>query len=105
MADQTFTATADAGGTAVVTVRPGQKLRTWVITQVSVEMSTAPIGTACVIRKNGALVTPVVATGDAATGDPPVVLYGSDVLTITWTGATPGDVGTVLVFYDEVATR
>ena len=105
MADQTFTAVVAAGGTAVVTVRPSQKLRTWVVTQVSVEMGTAPIGAACVLRKNGALVTPLVATGDAASGDPPVVLYGSDTMTITWTGCTPGDVGTVLMFYDEVSNR
>lgn len=105
MADQTYTQAVSAGGAATVSVRPSQKLRTWVVQQVSTEMSTAPLGAVCAIRKNGFLVSFAAATGDTAAGDPPVTLYGSDVLTVEWTGCTPGDVGRVLVIYDEVATR
>lgn len=96
-----FTATANASGAAVVTIKTRTRLQTWTVTQVSVEMPSAPIGTTCELRRNGFLVTPLVGTGDAASGDPPVILRGTDVLTVTWAGATPGLVGKVLIFFDD----
>lgn len=101
--DKSYTAVVSAGGSAVVTIRPLKSV-TWVISQISVEMVTAAGQSAgtCEVRKNGRLVTPLVATGDAATGDPPVTLWPTDQCTVTWSAATPGLVGTVLAFYDEV---
>ena len=90
-----------AAGTLAVTFGPGARTRHWTVSQVSVEMPTAPLGCACDLRKSGRLVTPLVATGDVAGGDPPVVLQGADTLTVTWTGATPGDIGHVFVIYDD----
>lgn len=99
--DREFTATANASGVAVVTIKTRTRLQTWTVTQVSVEMPTAPIGATCELRKNGFLVTPLISTGDSAAGDPPVILRGTDVLTVTWNGATPGAVGKVLIFFDD----
>lgn len=96
-----YTATASAGGIATVTIKTRTRLQTWTLQQVSVEMSTAPIGATCELRRNGFLVTPLIATGDAAAGDPPVVLRGTDVCTVTWAGATPGAIGRVLVLFDD----
>ena len=99
MADQTYTAVTAANGRCTVTVK-SERRTTWIVSQVSSEMSTAPVGCQCTLRKNTYFVTALIATGDTAGGPPPVRLLPSDVLTVEWTGATPGDVGKVLVFYD-----
>lgn len=96
-----YTATVNASGVATVTIRTRTRLQTWTISQVSVEMATAPIGSTCELRRNGFLVTPLIGTGDAASGDPPVILRGTDVCTVTWAGGTPGDIGKVLIFFDD----
>lgn len=96
-----YTATVNASGVATVTIKTRTRLQTWTVTQVSVEMTTAPIGSTCELRRNGFLVTPLIGTGDAASGDPPVILRGTDTCTVTWNGATPGDIGRVLIFFDD----
>lgn len=96
-----YTATVNASGVATVTIKTRTRLQTWTLQQVSVEMATAPIGSTCELRRNAFLVTPLIGTGDAASGDPPVVLRGSDVATVKWSGATPGDIGRVLVLFDD----
>ena len=97
---RTFSALVGAGGMAVVTMQTNQ-LATWVISQVSVELTTAPAGATCALRHNGYLVTVLIPTGDAATGDPPVTLLPGDNATVTWTGCTPGTVGKVLIYFDD----
>ena len=97
-----YSATVGADGTATVTIAPTSSAR-WVVTQVSVELATAPASAACVLRLNGFYVSPLIATGDAAGGDPPVTINVGDELTVEWSGCTPGQVGRVLVFYDEGA--
>lgn len=101
---QTYTATTAAAGTATVTIRTGSRRRRWTIYQVTVEMRNAPIGATCALRLNGVLVTPAIPTGDPLGGDPPITLEGTDTLTVEWAGCTPGDVGTVLMLYDEAPT-
>jgi hypothetical protein len=91
-------ATADSGGAATVTFTPRSN-DLYRVTQVAVEMTGS--GTAkCSIRRNGALVSPVVPTGDAAGGDPPIWLWPGDSLTVEWTSAPVGGIGKVTVFYD-----
>lgn len=99
--DTRMTGQVDAGGVALIEFRVANGIGTWKVQQVSTEMSSAPIGSTCEIRKNGAFVTPMIATGDVAGGDPPVTLLGTDVLTIRWAGCTPGDVGAATIFYDD----
>lgn len=95
-------AAAGAAGAATATVRIQSKSsETWVVSQVTVEMPTAPAGATCTIRKNGTLVTPVVAQADAASGDPPIVLRSADTMTVEWRGCDPGNVGTVGIVYDQ----
>lgn len=90
----TGTAPLSGGGSAMLRVR-----------QVSVELAAAPAGSTCALRLNGFLVTPLVPTGDASAGDPPVLVSPGDELTVEWTGCTPGTVGRVLMIYDEVVPR
>jgi hypothetical protein len=105
LADQTYSAQVSAAGVAVVSISPGTKVRTWIVSQVSAQLASAPVGATCTLAKNGAFVTALVPTGDAAGGDPPIQLRGSDALTVTWTGCTPGTSATVFIVYDEVNER
>lgn len=97
-----YRATVDANGDAVVEITPPGSYQ-WVIHQISVELATAPIGTRCILRYNGVYVATAVATGDAIVEPPTLRLWPGDTATVAWSAATPGDVATVLVIYDEVA--
>jgi hypothetical protein len=102
--DSSFSAVTNTAGVCTVNITTGARVRDWTVYQISVEMLTAPVGSGgatCFIRKNGALITQVLATADAAAGDPPVQLNANDTLSVVWTGATPGDVGKVLAIYDD----
>lgn len=96
---------ADSTGALTVTVQPTSYLP-WTVSQVSIEMTgttavPVPGTTTCVIRKNGFAVSPVVAQLDAAGGDPPIELQPGDQMTVEWSGAAAGNVGKVLVIYDQ----
>lgn len=93
-----------AAGTLTVSLRPPNSA-TWEVTQVTTEMPTAPAGALCTMRKNGNKITDLIATGDAAGGDPSVVLRQTDTLTVEWTQCTPGDVGQVFAFYNQYRRR
>lgn len=97
--DRHASAVVGSAGTAVVTIRTKGSVA-WVVTQVSVEMEDAPGEATCALRKDGFLVSLLVASGDAAGGDPPIELQPADELTVEWANATPGAVGKVLVFYE-----
>lgn len=99
---ESFSAVANAEGTARLDIRP-PRMQTWTVSQVSVEMPSAPVGSSCVLRKNGSLITPLVSTGDVAAGEPYIQLLSTDILTVEWTSVTPGESGRVLVFYEEAS--
>jgi hypothetical protein len=99
-----YVATVDLSGAAIITVTPTHNVP-WLIYQVSAAQMSAPSGAAAVMRKNGAFVTYFVPTGDAAGGDPPVLLGPGDRLTLEWTLCTPGDVASALIFYDRIPYR
>lgn len=95
-----------AGATTLtLTIGPAPPTRTWLVSQVSVEMAAAPSGATCELRKTGRLVTLLIATGDVAGGDPPVLLRGGESLTVQWAGVTAGLVGRALAIMDERAGR
>jgi hypothetical protein len=99
VATATLTGVVGAGGTATITIQT-RSVRSRRVTQVTIELPTAPSGATCALRKNGYLVTPLIATGDTAAGDPPVILRQEDNLTVEWTGCTPNTVGKTLIFYE-----
>lgn len=105
LADQTLSVTVGAAGTATASVQTKTKFQTWTVSQVSVEMATAPIGATCDVRKGGALITPLIPTGDAATGDPPITLRPGETMTVNFAGCTPGATGTVYLIYDDGTDR
>lgn len=103
--DDTKQDTVDAAGNLTIEIRPSQSFMTWIIYQVTTEMPDAPIGATSAIRKRGALITPMLPTGDVGGGDPPVTLRAGESLTVEWEGATPGDVATVWYSYGQIDPR
>jgi hypothetical protein len=63
--------------------------------------AASAVGAKCAVRLNGALISPLVPSGDAASGDPPVWVGPGDTLTVEWVGATAGGVGSMVVIYDQ----
>jgi hypothetical protein len=53
------------------------------------------------MRKNGSIVSKMLAGGDGAGGDPPVMLRSGDTLTVTWTGLGSGAFCKATIFYDD----
>lgn len=98
-----YSATIAADGTGRAEITPTSTW-SWSVTQVSVELAAAPTGAAATIRVDGVFVTALIVTGDAAAGDPPVPLGVGETMTVEFTGCTPGQVATILVFYDEIAS-
>lgn len=99
--DLTFTPIVGADGTATITIKPTDGLSTWTILQISAQIPSAPSGATGNVYKNGYMVSPFVPTGDTVAGDPPVILLPSDVLTVKWTGCTPGSTGQVLATMND----
>lgn len=99
VATATYTGKVGADGTATISILT-RSVRAWRISQVTIELPSAPSGATCSLRKNGYLVTLMIAAGDSAAGDPPVIVRQEDTLTIEWIGCTPNDVGKALVFYE-----
>lgn len=99
---RTASALVDAAGRGVADLSPTSSAA-WMVRQVTAELAAAPIGATCAVRLNGALISPLIATGDVASGDPPVLVYPGDRLEVIWESCTPGQTGTVLAIYDEVA--
>ena len=95
------TATVKADGTATFEISPTTTLA-WLVTQVSTELDAAPVGATCSLRQDGFLVSAMIATGDAAGGDPPILVQPGQTLSVEWLGCTPGTIGSIFVVYDEV---
>ena len=99
--DGQASATAGADGVATATIRPTGR-QSWTVSQVTVSMTDAPSTALCELRKNSAIVVPyLLAQGDTAGNDPPVVLRHNDYLRIIWSRCTPGNVGQVYYIYDD----
>lgn len=97
---ESYSASVGADGRAVITIRP-PRMQRWVVSQVSMQMASAPIGSTCELKFNGSMITPLISTGDVASGEPYTTCFSTDRLTVEWGGCTPGDTGTALVYYTE----
>lgn len=82
-----------AGGSIAI-IRTGGQL--WRVTQVANNVPAAS-GLAF-LKRNGAQVTPMIASNGVAAGEPPVDLYPADVMTVEWAAA--GLAGTVRIQYE-----
>lgn len=101
-ARSTYTGQVNSAGVCEIPVRV-QGLVAWQVEQVTIDMPTAPVGAVASLLVNDDLVTPMIAAGDAAGGDPPLPLHPGDTLLVRWTGATAGDRAKVLIIYRRAA--
>lgn len=103
MRDMTASANADANGDAEIVVQPsgGQD---WTVHQVTPEATNAGGSATGALRKNGALVSPFLATGDVIADSPPLRLLKGDRMQVRWAGLTSGDLVSIFVIYDDGTT-
>jgi hypothetical protein len=94
--------TAPASGTVTI---PFQHYKTglqWVVSQMTNSTSPFRVGSVLTVNRNGTFITNTpLASGDAATGPPFLLLNASDVLNFVFTGMTLGDTCTATIFYTE----
>jgi hypothetical protein len=100
VADEQYSATVGANGLASIRFTP-TKSRPWLLQQVSTEMRDAPSGATSELRKNGNLITVMLAS-DVADSDPPVPVAPGDRMEINWFGGTPGGTVAAYIIYTEV---
>jgi len=94
MPDREFIVGSNPAGGSIVTVRTGGQL--WRVTQVA---NNVPLASGLAsLKRNGAQITPMIASNGVAGGDPPVDLYPADVMTVEWSQA--GLSGTVRIQYE-----
>lgn len=104
-----YSALITAAGTASVIIKVPSSRRKWTVQQVSVKVNDvgatagAPPGATSTITLNGSFLTAIIPTGDSAAGDPPILLYPADTMTVSFTGCTSGAVASVLAILDEEA--
>jgi hypothetical protein len=92
--DREFIVGSNPAGGSIVTIRTGGQL--WRVTQVA---NNVPLASGlATLKRNGAQVTPMIASNGVAAGEPPVDLYPADVMTVEW--ATAGLKGTVRIQYE-----
>lgn len=78
--------------------------QSWSVKQITLEMPNAPTGATAEIRKGSALVAPSPdARAASAAGDPPVPVRAGESISVSWEGATPGDIGVVYIIYEKLA--
>lgn len=94
--------TADANGNGIATLTHGIAGIEWVVSQVATSTNPAGLATVTILVNGLPCTTPVqVASGAAASGDPPIVIGGKDTMTVQWTGAVPNANLFAAVYYDE----
>lgn len=98
---RTETANVGADGIGTADLAPTSAAGN-MIRQVSIELEAAPAGATCSLRLNGSMVSPLIPTADVAVEPPPLFVVPGDDCAVVWRNCTPGQVGRVLVIYDEV---
>lgn len=97
-AREDVSATVAANGTLVIRIGP-RRNQIWEVTQVSLEMATAPAGATAEIRDvMGGLMSPSYSARRASASGSQTLNPG-ETISVNWTAATPGDVGRVVAIY------
>jgi hypothetical protein len=84
-----LTGVVPASGSITLTIRPRARQQ-WTIAQVGIRASGVGPTAKGNITKNGIIVTPFVANGDAPAGEPTILLRTGDRMAAEWTGALAG---------------
>lgn len=99
---RTFQTRVDEHGNAIVHVQTLTTAMEWDIYQISVKTQVFWVFTQSEIQINGFFVCgSPQGSLDTATGPPDIVLTPGDDLTVAWINASPGDIATVGIWYNE----
>jgi hypothetical protein len=99
---RSFPGVVASDGTATVLIQQDNALKEWDIHQVSVNAPVTSSKATVQMLVNGFFLTKSAqAAGDTATGPPDVILSRSDIMTLAFAGANPGDRVNVAVWYTE----
>lgn len=100
MARNSYNAIAASNGRATIQIRSTAP-QTWIIGQIQLTMPSAPAGCVCNIRYNNESAgIPAAAARDTVSGEPFIELLPRDVLSVEWTGATPGSSASITILYE-----
>lgn len=86
--------------TLSLTFGPNARTRSWNVSQVTIQMDNAPLGSYAQLFKGSSLITPMLTTDVAGSG-PSVLLNGTETMTVKWSAVTPGLQGRIFVVYDD----
>lgn len=90
--------TVAANGTLEIRMGP-RRNQIWEISQVSLEMLTAPVGALAEIRDAmGGLMAPSY-SARRATAAGTLLVHPGETISVVWTGATPGDSGRAIAWF------
>lgn len=102
MADFRAGAVVAADGTATILLTVSATRVLYRVTQVSTMADAVGDAASCALYRDGMRITPMVAQGDAAGGDPPIDVRPGQRMTVEWLAGTPGAVVDALFIYDEI---
>ena len=100
IAERRITGVVASTGIARLDFRTDNRLPA-IVQQVGIEADNVGGGAVGKIYKNGALITPFVATGDAPAGEPFIRIGTGDVMRVEWTSATVGARVAATFIYDD----
>jgi hypothetical protein len=102
MPDVSKSMTVPASGTVTIPFGHTKSGIQWVVSQLANSTSPFRVGSVLTVQRNGQYITSTpLASGDAATGPPFLLLNASDVLNFIFTGMTSGDQCVGTIFYTE----
>jgi hypothetical protein len=92
--------TVPASGILSITFGPKARTRSWLVSQITIQMDGSPLGSYAQLFKGDRLVSPMLST-DVAGAGAPILLSGTETMTVTWRSTTSGLQGRVFVIYDD----
>jgi hypothetical protein len=98
--DITRSGVIDANGNGILLFQTTRN-QVWACQQVSNEALTVGSTASCRLKRDGFLITPLVAQEDAADGLPYITLRPGQKLTVEWSGGVVGASIKALVVYDD----
>lgn len=89
-------------GSATIRFQHSKTGLNWVVSQIANFTNPFRVGSALTVQRNGGYITSTpLASGDAATGPPFLLLTASDYLDFIFTGMNQGDQVGAAIFYTE----
>ncbi len=99
-ADIELSGVVNASGNAILRITP-RNGQNWIVQQVSINAPNVGGGASCAVYRQDTLITPLIAQGDAAAGEPFIPVRNGFNMSVRWTGGTPGAAVSAIFLYDD----